>query len=180
MRRINELRLPNEVMVRQKPLFVRYSQMKHCIPVALLLITISGCGKSMPDTLVKSGYDKQEMEAAIARARREVDSFIAELSSPTGTEHAVKAPIEDGGKTEHFWLTDVSFQNGNFKGTINNDPGIVGNVKFEQEWTIGKTEISDWMFMRDGKMYGNYTMRPLLKTMPEEEAKQYRSLLADP
>ena len=34
--------------------------------------------------------------------------------------------------------------------------------------------------MRDGKMYGNYTMRPLLKTMPEEEAAKFRSLLASP
>ncbi len=91
-----------------------------------------------------------------------------------------KAPIEDGGDTEYFWLTGVSFQNGEFKGTINNDPGIVSNVKIGQEWTIAKTEISDWMFMRHGKMYGNYTMRPLLKTMPEEEAEQYRSILANP
>ncbi len=154
--------------------------MKYWFPIALLLHCIGGCGRSTPDTLVESGYDEQEMDAAIARARSEVDSFIAELSNRTGTNHGVKAPIEDGGETEHFWLTDVSFRNGEFKGTINNDPGIVGNVQFGQEWTIGKKEISDWMFMREGKMHGNYTMRPLLKTMPEEEAEQYRSMLADP
>lgn len=34
--------------------------------------------------------------------------------------------------------------------------------------------------MRDGKMHGNYTMRPLLKTMPADEAAQLRSLLAEP
>jgi uncharacterized protein YegJ (DUF2314 family) len=129
---------------------------------------------------VESGYDEQEMDAAIARARRDVDSFIGELSQPTGTNHAVKAPIEDAGETEHFWLTDVTFQNGEFKGTINNDPGLVGNVQFGQTWTIKKAEISDWMFMRDGKMYGNYTLRPLLKTMGEDEAAKYRSILADP
>ena len=155
--------------------------MKHRSAIALLLLlAVSGCDKSTPDTLVESGYDEQEMNAAIARARSEVDSFISELSKPTGTNHAVKAPIEDAGETEHFWLTDVSFQNGEFKGTINNDPGIVGNVKLGQTWTIKKTEISDWMFMRDGKMHGNYTMRPLLKTMPEDEAAKYRSILADP
>lgn len=146
----------------------------------LFVLAVCGCGKSTPDTLVESGYDEQEMNAAITRARSEVDSFVSELSKPTGANHAVKAPIEDAGKTEHIWLTDVSFQNGEFKGTINNDPGIVGNVKIGQSWTIKKTAISDWMFMRDGKMYGNYTMRPLLKTMPEEEAAKYRSILADP
>jgi uncharacterized protein YegJ (DUF2314 family) len=155
--------------------------MKHSSTIAvLLLLAVSSCGKSTPHTLVESGYDEQEMDAAIARARRDVDSFISELSQPTGTNHAVKAPIEDVGETEHFWLTDVTFQNGEFKGTINNDPGIVGNVQFGQTWTIKKAEISDWMFMRDGKMYGNYTLRPLLKTMGEDEAAKYRSILADP
>jgi len=29
-------------------------------------------------------------------------------------------------------------------------------------------------------MYGNYTLRPLLATMSEEEAAYYRSMLANP
>jgi uncharacterized protein YegJ (DUF2314 family) len=102
------------------------------------------------------------------------------LSAPAGSTHAVKVPIKDGEQTEHFWLSDVTFQNGEFTGTIDNDPGTVGNVKIGQKWTVKKDEISDWMFMRDGKMHGNYTMRPLLKAMPEEEAAKLRSLLASP
>ena len=154
--------------------------MRHCITFALLFFAVCGCGETTPDTLVTSGYDEQEMEAAISRARGEIDAFISELSNPTGTDHAVKAPIEDGGETEHFWLTDVSYKNGRFEGTISNDPGVVGNVKIGQKWTISKMEVSDWMFMRDEKMHGNYTMRPLLKTLPEDEAAMYRSLFADP
>ncbi|MCE9556126.1 MAG: DUF2314 domain-containing protein [Planctomycetes bacterium] len=154
--------------------------MRRCYTIALLCLAVSGCEKVKPATLVESGYDEQQMDAAIAKARSEVDSFLKELAKPTGANHAVKAPIEDGGKTEHFWLTDVTFQNGEFKGTINNDPGIVTNVKIGQKWTIKKADISDWMFMRDGKMHGNYTMRPLLKTLPQEEAAKYRSMLATP
>jgi uncharacterized protein YegJ (DUF2314 family) len=137
------------------------------------------CSKT-PDTLVKGGYDQKEMDAAIARARSEVDSFIAELSKGSGEDFSVKAPISDKGQTEHFWLTDVVYRNGEFQGQIGNDPGIVRNVKFGQKWTIKKAEISDWMFMRDGKMHGNYTMRPLLKTMPAKEAAAMRALLANP
>ena len=33
--------------------------------------------------------------------------------------------------------------------------------------------------MKNGKMYGNYTIRPLLETMSEEEAAGIRSILAD-
>jgi uncharacterized protein YegJ (DUF2314 family) len=40
--------------------------------------------------------------------------------------------------------------------------------------------ISDWLYMRDGKMVGNETLRPLLKTMPADEAEKLRSMMASP
>lgn len=154
--------------------------MRLCLIAPLVVIAVCGCGKSAPETLVTSGYDQQEMDAAMARARSEVGSFIVELANPTGTDHAVKAPIEDNGQTEHFWLIDLTYQDGQFGGTINNDPDIVGNVKIGQKWKVASNEISDWLYMKDGKMFGNYTMRPLLKTMPEEEAKMFRAMFAVP
>lgn len=147
---------------------------------AAMLLPGIGCADQKPDTLVESGYDEQEMEKAIARARSEVDNFIAELNKPTGHSHAVKAPIEDGDVVEHFWIADVTFKDGVFHGKINNDPGLVKNVKIGQAWKVKKEGISDWMFMREDKMHGNYTMRPLLKTLPKEEAEQLRAILADP
>ena len=146
--------------------------------VCVILATCS-CSKS-PQTLIKDGYDEQEMDAAIARARSEVDSFIEEMSKGAGTDFAVKVPIEDKGETEHFWLTNIAYRKGKFEGVIGNEPGIVTNVKSGQKWTVKKSEISDWMFMRDDKMYGNYTIRPLLKTMSEEEAARFRSIMANP
>jgi len=150
----------------------------------LLLACLCCCScsdvKTKPETLVESGYDEQEMEAAIERARKEVDAFIAELSAPTGENHAVKVPISDNGDTEHFWLVDVAYRDGQFSGVINNEPGIVKNVRMGESRQVSKTEISDWMFMRDGKMYGNYTLRPLLATMSDEEAEQYRAIFAEP
>ena len=149
------------------------------LSLVFLIIACCSCSKS-PETLIKGGYDEQEMDAAIARARSEVDSFIAEMSKGNGTDFAVKVPIQDKGETEHFWLTDIVYRNGKFEGVIGNEPGMVTNVKNGQKWTVKKSDISDWLFMRDGKMYGNYTIRPLLKTMSEEEAAKFRSILANP
>ena len=146
--------------------------------LAMVALAI-GCSSS-PDTLIEGGYDEAEMAAATERAIAEVDTFIADLESGRSENYAVKAPIEDSGETEHFWLIGVTFANNQFTGTINNEPGMVSNVTMGQQYTLGKTEISDWMFMRDGKMHGNYTLRPLLATMPEAEADQYRSILASP
>lgn len=146
----------------------------------LLVTTLFACGGSKPETLVEGGYDEIAMAKAIARARDEVDVFIAALQTQDGSDFAVKAPIKDRDETEHFWLTDVVYRNGEFEGQIGNDPGIVSNVSFGQTIRIRKDEISDWLFMRGGKMHGNYTLRPLLPTMSQEDADYYRSLLAEP
>jgi uncharacterized protein YegJ (DUF2314 family) len=144
----------------------------------LCLISI-GCKKPLPDTLITAGYDHEAMDAAIDRARSEVDLFVQELMNPTGISHSVKVPIEDGSEVEHFWLTDITFNDGQFEGVIGNEPGIVRNVKYGQKWTVKKHEISDWLYLKDKKMYGNYTIRPLLDTMPPEQAEQLRAILAD-
>ena len=139
-----------------------------------------GCSSSTPDTLVTSGYDEEEMAKAIERAISEVDTFIADLKTGQSMSYGVKVPIEDDGAVEHFWLTGVTYDNNKFTGTIDNEPGIVSNVTIGQQYSVAKDEISDWMFLRDGKMYGNYTMRPLLATLPEEEANRYRAMFANP
>ena len=149
------------------------------LSILFLILMCCSCSKK-PETLVEGGYDEQEMDAAIARAQKEVDSFIAELSKRNGTDFAVKVPIEDKEEVEHFWLTDIVYRNGKFEGQIGNEPGVVTNVKMGQKMSVKKSEISDWMFMREGKMYGNYTVRPLLKTMPKEKAEAIKSMLANP
>jgi uncharacterized protein YegJ (DUF2314 family) len=147
----------------------------------LILLTFTAVAfNQKPETLVTEGYSETEMNAAIARAKKETDNFLKELAKPTGEDHAVKAPIKDENGTEHFWLTDLTYKNGEFEGTINNDPGIVKNVKLGQKYKIKKEDISDWMYMKNGKMHGNYTMRPLLKTLPPDEAAKFKAMLAEP
>jgi len=117
------------------------------------------------------------MDAAIARARAEVDQFLVVLEKGDADSFSVKAPIKDENGTEHFWLTDVTFADGQFTGSVGNDPGIVQNVQYGQSWTIEKGEISDWMFTRGEKIHGGYTIDPLLDSYPEEEAEVLRAKL---
>ncbi|MDF1850922.1 MAG: DUF2314 domain-containing protein [Verrucomicrobiales bacterium] len=129
-----------------------------------------------PETLVRN-YDESGMDAAIARARAEVDQFLVVLEKGDADSFSVKAPIKDENGTEHFWFTDVTFADGQFTGSVGNDPGIVQNVQYGQPWTIEKGEISDWMFTRGEKIHGGYTIDPLLDSYPEEEAEVLRAKL---
>ena len=128
------------------------------------------------DTLVEE-YDQSEMDKAIALARSKTDEFLAVLAEGDADSFSVKAPIADENGTEHFWLTDVVFKDGEFHGLVGNDPGIVKNVRFGQEWKIAKDDISDWMFMKEGMIHGCYTIEPLLPSMTEEEAAAFRAKL---
>jgi uncharacterized protein YegJ (DUF2314 family) len=153
--------------------------MKSIALIAPLVLgaALLGCS-SKPETLVTEGYGQQEMDAAIARARAEVDHFITALEENRGEDHAVKAPVIDAGQTEHFWITDVTYKDGVFTGMIGNDPGTVSNVKFGDQWSVKRDEISDWMYMQEEKIHGGYTIDPLLGTMPAEEAEAMRQRLA--
>src|SRR5690606_29504416 len=92
--------------------------------LALLLTMLPGCG-SKPDTLAETGYDQHEMDGASARVRREVGWFLGEMGSGNGSDWSVKVPVADGGKVEHFWLTNIIYRDGKFTGLIGNNPGVV-------------------------------------------------------
>lgn len=147
----------------------------------LLIITLfaAGCADSgsKPETLVSGGYDEQAMDKAIERARSEVDMFIAVYEAGDADYFSVKAPIVDGEHTEHFWISLESFDGIHFHGTISNEPGLVKNVAYGQDYKIAKGEISDWMFTRGGMIHGGYTIDPLLPTMDPTEADALRATL---
>ena len=151
------------------------------IALTTLFITgLAGCQESSVQDQVVTDFDEKEMDKAIAQAKSTIEKFIAELKSPTGEDHAVKVAITDDDQTEYFWMTGVTFDGSKFTGTINNEPMMVDNVKEGQSWSVEKADAVDWMYIRDGKMYGNRTMIPLLPSMSKDEADLFREMLADP
>ncbi|MEM1083817.1 MAG: DUF2314 domain-containing protein [Verrucomicrobiota bacterium] len=149
--------------------------------ITLNLPLLQSCGEKnegLPDTLHTDGYNETEMDEAMANARGSIAVFQQVLASGTGENHAVKVAIEDGDDTEHFWLVDVSEIEGGFRGTLNNEPGIVSNVSLGDEVDAIGDAISDWMYIHENQMHGNYTLRVLLPNMEGEEAEFYRSKLA--
>ena len=150
--------------------------------VGLGLATLSaGCSRSK-DKVVNVSADDPEMNAAIAKARSTLPVFWKSFERPARNEDsfALKVKITDANGTEHFWVNEIQRKNGKISGEINNDPEIVKSVKIGQRIDVRDEQISDWMFTRNGKIVGNYTMRPLLKTLPKGEADRLRSMLEEP
>jgi uncharacterized protein YegJ (DUF2314 family) len=159
------------------------------LPKILLLALLSAslsfvsCSKSNDaDRTINVDDNDPEMNTAIAKARETLPKFWAAFDHPgPGQENfSLKVKITDGKEAEHFWTEDVQKKNGKIFATIANDPDSVHNVKLGDRIEIPEADISDWFYMQNGKMVGNYTIRVLFKQMPADEVAKYKAILAEP
>jgi len=150
-----------------------------CLTAALTGL-MAGCSRSNPaDKAIEISENDAEMNAAIQTAREKLPEFWKVFDKPEVGESDFAVKIEDEHGVEYFWVRSLRRQDDKLFGTINNDPETVKSVKLGQEIEVPKASISDWMFMRNGKMFGNYTLRVLFKQMPESEVKKYKAIMAD-
>ena len=145
--------------------------------ILAVALSLAGCGGKSDDPVIGVEADDKEMNAAIVQAQSTVAEFVERLKNPGPKDDgfSVKKMVQDGEEVEHFWLTDISHANGIFTGSIGNDPQSVRTVKFGQKVSVAETEITDWMYLDDGKMVGNFTLRVLLQRMPKEQADAIRT-----
>ena len=149
------------------------------VSVFVAMLTLAACSER-PGPLSIDEADPG-MAAAIAAARSSLPEFWQVFDSPANGESdfSVKVEVSDSNGVEHFWVTDLERRSDGVFGTIANDPEIVSVVTLGERIEIPDEDISDWLYFRGGKMYGNHTIVPFLDTMPPEEAQMYRELMAD-
>lgn len=127
--------------------------------------------------------DDAEMNAAMAEARRTLPIFWKLFDSdPVVSGSAkVKMTFTDPatGGLEHLWIRDIRREGGLIKGVVDNQPtGRVG-VNKEDPVTIVPARISDWRYIRNGRLYGSYTTRVMVPRLPLDQQALYRRVLSD-
>jgi uncharacterized protein YegJ (DUF2314 family) len=148
-----------------------------------LAFAAAGSAPAQDSSYIKIPNRDPEMDAAKAKARATLGQFWEKLERPGPGEEgfALKVGLPYGANsTEHIWTKDVERRDGKITAVINNRPRDVKTVRLGQRIDIREDQISDWMFMRNGKMVGSYTLRPMLKRMPPEDAARYRAMLEEP
>jgi uncharacterized protein YegJ (DUF2314 family) len=101
------------------------------------------------------------MHQAVKEARKTVGKFIAALEHPAAGQQdfEVKKPFIQGNQVEHIWLSDVRFVGNLFQGRIDNQPRKIVGLKIGETASVKPNEISDWLFVDNGKLVGGYTVR---------------------
>lgn len=92
----------------------------------------------------------------------------------------IKAPFSDGERrtgndgspdVEHMWLSSIDFDGRFLTGVLMNSPNWLKSVKEGDIARFELGEISDWVYVINGKAYGAYTVNLLRSRMSEPERK---------
>lgn len=149
----------------------------------LLAVAAAGEVRAQDSSYIKVPKADPEMESAKAQARATLAYFWERFERPEPDEEgfALKVALPYSPRdTEHIWTKNIERRDGKITGVINNRPRDVKTVRLGQRIEIKEEQISDWMFIRRGKMVGNHTVRPVLKRMSPEDAARYRAMLEEP
>jgi uncharacterized protein YegJ (DUF2314 family) len=125
-----------------------------------------------------------EMNAAIARARGTLATFWASYDAPYSSEdgHCLKVQFADASnEVEHIWMAEVKeTAPGRYSARFANDPRHLPGKHAGDVTEFREADITDWMFLRNEKIVGAETMRPLLKSLPKADAEALRARLETP
>ena len=124
-----------------------------------------------------------EMNAAIARGRGTLPTFWASYEAPKPSEagHALKVRFSTRKGGEHIWIAEVKkLPNGAYSGRFANEPRDLPGKHAGDEVKFSEADISDWMFMRNGKIVGGETIKPTLKSLPKADADALRARMEQP
>lgn len=140
----------------------------------LALLMWLGATSALPaieDRAIGVSKDDPEMKKAMADARAHLPHFWQVMAEAKNGEEdfSIKIRITDGKEVEYFWCNELKVEKGVVTAMIDNDPELVKTVESGQRIPVKEADIVDWFYMKHDKMIGNYTSRPLMKSMNAEE-----------
>jgi uncharacterized protein YegJ (DUF2314 family) len=156
--------------------------------IAVPLLLTLNCGGPADRGIVKREgkadvhlVEKAEpaMTQAIAQARGTMPEFLTTLQTPNANQSgfAVKYPFEEGGRVEHMWVSEVSYDGSVLRGVLNNHPKDLHKLKAGDPVEVSPAQVSDWMYVEDGRLVGGYTLRVMVRNYTAEEKRELEESL---
>ncbi len=115
------------------------------------------------------------MHGAVIQARKTVGQFIAALKHPAPgqKDFEIKKPFIQKGQIEHIWLSDVQLVGNRFQARVDNQPRKIQRLKLGQVVSVDPKEISDWLYIDNGKLVGGYTVRVQYSELSAKEKQEF-------
>jgi uncharacterized protein YegJ (DUF2314 family) len=120
--------------------------------------------------------DHNEKMAQIAEdAQDTLSGFFRHLNRTDAEEDhfCVKYPFavddDSGINREQLWLTGIQFKNGLYYGILANTPQHLSGMKKGDKVLFNMDNITDWMYVRGGKIMGGDSIKYLLEQIPQHQ-----------
>lgn len=153
----------------------------------LTVIVLFSCGdqkgyvskkENNGDEVYSVHSDDKDMNRAMQKARETYSEFLKALKDSTNAKNkdfSVKLKFAYGdGEAEHMWLNDLDLMGDNLLGVLNNDPVSISRVRSGDTLLINRDSVSDWMYVKSGKLVGGYTIKALYDKMTPKEKEEFR------
>ena len=157
------------------------------ILVLLLCTGLASCQRQAPPVkTVTARIDRadEEILRIAEEARNTLPGFFRQLGRADSSDgnFCVKYPFRaDSGSgviMEQVWLTGIHFKNGGYYGVLAGAPQHLNDMKKGDMVTFYADEISDWMYIRGGKIAGGRSIKYLLEQIPESRrSNEQRNIL---
>jgi uncharacterized protein YegJ (DUF2314 family) len=152
------------------------------VDAATCMLMLAACarGGERGDLVTTVSADDSKVNAAIAQAQATLPVFWTRYDArdPAASEFRIKAKLSTPhGGVEHIWVDVTGHDPAGARGTLANDPEDLGALKFGSPVTVEPARISDWMYLKGGKIYGGYTIRALLDRGSPEERRKVEAML---
>jgi uncharacterized protein YegJ (DUF2314 family) len=153
-------------------------------------VTTSEAGRTVtsregePD-VIDYTKDDAAMNGAVADAQAHLPYFWEHSSAPSPNEEsfalkvAFPTPSRGEGSREHIWVTGFEKISSGYAGLLANEPLDIVGKKLGDRIEFTSDMITDWGFLRDGKMIGYYTTRISLDEGDPQEAAAIRAMLGE-
>jgi uncharacterized protein YegJ (DUF2314 family) len=137
------------------------------------------------DSTFHTASNNSEIAEITLHARDTFPFFFRHLMRPGIGERdfRVKYPFQaDSGSgflREHLWLGDIRREGESYTGVALNTPFYVSGLSKGDRTAFNTGEITDWMYIRKGKITGGRSIKYLLEQIPAAERNAEEQAILD-
>ncbi|MCL2044270.1 MAG: DUF2314 domain-containing protein [Treponema sp.] len=154
--------------------------------IFLCISLFLSCHKQIPGGLTEEAEPSDEALLQIAEdARRTLPIFFRNMTraDTTSTHFSIKYPFTakagSGIATEQIWLTNIQFNKGTYYGVITSTPRYLVGIRKGRKVPFNPGEITDWMYIQNGKITGGLSIQYFLLKVPENELTAEQRILLE-
>ena len=133
--------------------------------------------KARRDEVATVRSDNAAMNAAMARARAELDAFLGIAEAPLADTRdfsvKIRLPIT-ADSNEYIWIRAFARDGSKFVGTVASTPRNFTNLAHGDRLAFERKDIVDWSYRKGEQTKGNYTACALLQQEAPQQREAFR------